>query len=124
MLVEALLRNAKSAAEQANKATSEFLALVSHEIRTPLNSLVGFSRMALSTTDPAKLAQYHAILEESSRSLMELVNDILDMSKIEAGRHPRTETIPPVQTIPAGWPEYLPQIRRHRSRTGHCTAWS
>jgi signal transduction histidine kinase len=71
-LVEALLQNAKSVAEQANKAKSEFLALISHEIRTPLNSLVGFSRMAHTTTDPAKLAQYHAILEESSRSLMEI----------------------------------------------------
>ncbi len=83
---ELLIHEAKSAAEQAHKAKSEFLALVSHEIRTPLNSLVGFSRMARSTSDPAKLAQYHAILEESSRSLMDLVNDILDMSKIEAGR--------------------------------------
>ncbi len=83
---ELAIHEAKAAAEQANQAKSEFLALVSHEIRTPLNSLVGFSRMARSTTDPAKLAQYHAILEESSRSLMELVNDILDMSKIEAGR--------------------------------------
>ena len=83
---ELAIREAKAAAEQANKAKSEFLALISHEIRTPLNSLVGFSRMARTTTDPVKLAQYHAILEESSHSLMELVNDILDMSKIEAGR--------------------------------------
>ena len=83
---ELLILEAKVAAEQANKTKSEFLALVSHEIRTPLNSLVGFSRMARNTTDPAKLAQYHAILEESARSLMELVNDILDMSKIEAGQ--------------------------------------
>ncbi len=90
---ELLILEAKVAAEQAHKAKSEFLALVSHEIRTPLNSLVGFSRMARGTTDPAKLAQYHAILEESSRSLMELVNDILDMSKIEAGRL-ECETVP------------------------------
>ena len=83
---ERLVLEAKVAAEQAHKTKSEFLALVSHEIRTPLNSLVGFSRMARNTTDPAKLAKYHAILEESSRSLMDLVNDILDMSKIEAGR--------------------------------------
>jgi PAS domain S-box-containing protein len=83
---ELLILEAKVAAEQANKAKSEFLALVSHEIRTPLNSLVGFSRMARSTTDPVKLDQYHAILEESSRSLMDLVNNILDMSKIEAER--------------------------------------
>ena len=83
---EILLQQAKIAAEEASKAKSEFLALVSHEIRTPLNSLVGFSSMARTTTDPLKLDQYHAILEQSSRSLMDLVNNILDMSKIEAGR--------------------------------------
>lgn len=65
---------------------SEFLALVSHEIRTPLNALVGFSALARKATDPLKLVQYHAILEQSSRALLELVNNILDMSKIEAGR--------------------------------------
>ncbi|HAJ26111.1 MAG TPA: hypothetical protein DCG53_02500, partial [Syntrophus sp. (in: bacteria)] len=68
------------------QARSEFLALVSHEIRTPLNALVGFSTLARQATDPRKLGQYHAILEQSSRSLLELVNNILDMSKIEAGR--------------------------------------
>jgi PAS domain S-box-containing protein len=83
---EDLLHQAKVAAEEASKAKSEFLALVSHEIRTPLNSLVGFSTLARATTDPVKLEQYHAILEQSSRSLMDLVNGILDMSKIEAGR--------------------------------------
>jgi signal transduction histidine kinase/DNA-binding LytR/AlgR family response regulator len=70
----------------ALQARSEFLALVSHEIRTPLNALVGFSTLARQATDPRKLGEYHAILEQSSRSLLELVNNILDMSKIEAGR--------------------------------------
>jgi CheY-like chemotaxis protein len=70
----------------ALQARSEFLALVSHEIRTPLNALVGFSTLARQTKDPLKLDQYHAILEQSSRSLLALVNDILDMSKMEAGR--------------------------------------
>ena len=68
------------------QAKSEFLALVSHEIRTPLNALVGFSSLARTTADPAKLDQYHAIIEDSSRSLMALVNGILDLSKLEAGR--------------------------------------
>lgn len=80
------LTEAKKAAEAANLAKSQFLATVSHEIRTPLNALVGFSSMVRTTSDPVRLEQYHAILEQSSRSLMELVNDILDMSKIEAGR--------------------------------------
>ena len=80
------LTEAKKAAEAANRAKSQFLATISHEIRTPLNALVGFSSMARTTTDPVRLEQYHAIIEQSSRSLMGLVNDILDMSKIEAGR--------------------------------------
>ncbi len=80
-----LLQEAQRSALEL-QAKSEFLALVSHEIRTPLNALVGFSSLARATKDPVKLDQYHAILEQSSHSLMELVNGILDMSKIEAGR--------------------------------------
>jgi len=90
----AMLLNARSRRlqQQAQKsamelqAKSEFLALVSHEIRTPLNALVGFSGLARKATDPARIDQYLAILEKSSHALMTLVNDILDMSKIEAGR--------------------------------------
>jgi len=74
------LFEAKKAAEAANTAKSQFLATISHEIRTPLNSLVGFSSLARKTADPAKLDQYHAILETSSRSLMALLDSILDMS--------------------------------------------
>lgn len=87
------LSEAKKAADAANLAKSQFLAVMSHEIRTPINALVGFSSLARTATEPVKLAQYHAILEQASRSLMELVNDILDMSKIEAGRM-ECETVP------------------------------
>jgi len=77
---------ARKAAEESCKIKSEFLALVSHEIRTPLNALVGFSSLARKTADPVILQQYLDIIDQSSRSLMDLVNDILDMSKIEAGQ--------------------------------------
>jgi len=80
------LSEAKKAAEAANIAKSQFLAVISHEIRTPLNSLIGFSTLARTATDPVKLDQYHAILQQSSRSLMTLMDNILDMSKIEAGQ--------------------------------------
>ncbi|WP_168205857.1 ATP-binding protein [Geobacter sp. FeAm09] len=96
-----------------SQAKSEFLALVSHEIRTPLNALVGFSGMARTATDPALINQYLAILEQSSRSLMELVNDILDMSKIEAGRM-EFETVPfDLRQLVAGLEEqYRPLAER------------
>jgi len=77
---------ARKAAEASAKVKSEFLALVSHEIRTPLNALVGFSALARKTADPDILQQYLDIIDQSSQSLMELVNDILDLSKIEAGQ--------------------------------------
>lgn len=85
-LAEEELHKAKADAEEANKAKSQFLAVMSHEIRTPLNALVGFSTLARKASDPAQIDQYLAILEQTSNSLMDLVNDILDMSKIEAGR--------------------------------------
>jgi len=83
---EAKLSQARMAADAANQAKSEFLALVSHEIRTPLNALVGFSALARTSTDPKAVSKYLAILDNSSRSLMQLVNNILDISKIEAER--------------------------------------
>ena len=90
----ALILNARSRrlvleaqqSKMALQARSEFLALVSHEIRTPLNALVGFSSLVRTTTDPVKIQQYHSILEQASHALMELVNNILDLSKIEAQR--------------------------------------
>lgn len=111
------LTEAKKAAEAANRAKSRFLATVSHEIRTPLNALVGFSRMLRTTTDPVKLEQYHAILEQSSRSLMELVNDILDMSKIEAGRM-ELESVPfNLHQLAAGLEEQYRPLAEQKSLT-------
>lgn len=80
------LKEARQQAEAASQAKSDFLALVSHEIRTPLNAIVGFSYLAQKSSDPAQLSQYVDILNQSAYLLMDLVNDVLDMSKIEAGQ--------------------------------------
>lgn len=80
------LKAARVAAEEASQAKSDFLALISHEIRTPLNAIVGFSGLARKTADQLQLSQYIDILDQSAHLLMDLVNDVLDMSKIEAGQ--------------------------------------
>lgn len=72
-------------AEQANQLKSAFLANMSHEIRTPLNAIVGFSNMLPEVDDREEMREYTDIIETNTNLLLQLINDILDMSKIEAG---------------------------------------
>ncbi|MBP6740603.1 MAG: PAS domain S-box protein, partial [Leptospiraceae bacterium] len=81
------LKTARMEADIANRRKSEFLANMSHEIRTPLNAIVGFSTILQEKTDGNKLfTEYLGNIVQSSKVLLDLINDILDLSKVEAGR--------------------------------------
>ncbi len=82
---EALVR-ARAAAEEASRVKSDFLARMSHELRTPIAGILAMAELAAKTADAQTRRQYLGMLGASGRTLLELVDDILDLSKIEAGR--------------------------------------
>ncbi len=100
------LRQAKEQAETANRTKSEFLANMSHELRTPLNAIIGFSdvmqRQVLGAISQPRYLEYLGNIHDSGQHLLEIINDILDVSKIEAGRLELTEAIEDLDTLAEG----------------------
>jgi PAS domain S-box-containing protein len=76
---------AREAADGANRAKSDFLAVMSHEIRTPMNAIVGFADLLARSGLPGQMDSYASMIVQASQSLMAILDDILDLSKIEAG---------------------------------------
>ena len=81
-----MLKKETQRADIANRAKTDFLANMSHEIRTPINSMVGMTEMILRENDQDKIKEYAADVQSATKSLLSIINDILDITKIEAGK--------------------------------------
>jgi PAS domain S-box-containing protein len=118
VLAERALRDAKDAAEAANRAKSQFLANISHELRTPLNAILGFSEMlehGLAGPLEPKQGEYAALVHQSGQHLLNVINDILDLARVDAGKF---ELHDEIGVDPAAIVEACVSLMRHRAQEG------
>jgi len=113
------LKEALAVAEEANRAKTEFLAKMSHELRTPLNAIIGFSEIMnmqlFGKFGEERYAEYSSFIYDSGTLLLQIINDILDLAKVEAGRLELEEEAFFLRGVIA---ECLPVVKNHAANTG------
>ena len=109
------LEIARDQATEANRQKSAFISNMSHEVKTPLNAIVGFSDLLITTTDEAKKKSYIDIIHTNNELLLNIVNDVLDLSKIESGTFDLSYSQEDLNIVMRGLEE---TFRRHLNITG------
>ena len=108
-MISLRLRESQERAESANRLKSEFLASVSHELRTPLNGIIGYADLLRETAEDETQREYAGVIFDSSQHLLELVNSILDMARVEAGEMKlKPESVPVAALIAEVCATYQP----------------